>query len=224
MRKEITKYYNDLAKDYDEVRFSNSYGEYIHRQENDIIKKYLNEKEIEFNLDLACGTGRFLTYANYGADICTEMVDQSKSKYPYKHITIEDAEALSYKSSFFNNVISFHLLMHVDLNSIVKILDEANRVLKTGGYFIFDIPSQKRRKMTTYRSTTWHGANQISVKTLKALIGSKWALVSFHGIAFFPIHRIPVFIRRKIISFDTFMCNSFLKEYSSHLTFILRKQ
>ena len=47
MREEITKYYNDLAKDYDADRFSNSYGQYVHGQEDRIIARYLDEKEAE---------------------------------------------------------------------------------------------------------------------------------------------------------------------------------
>jgi ubiquinone/menaquinone biosynthesis C-methylase UbiE len=131
VKEEITKYYNDLAKDYDVERFSNSYGAYIHQQENEILKKYLSEKEIEFNLDLACGTGRFLKYADYGVDISQEMVKISNSE---------------------------------------------------------------------------------------------WELVSYHGIAFFPIHRISVKLRKVFIKLDNLLCNLFLKEYSSYLTFALKKR
>ena len=224
MNKEITKYYNDLAKDYDADRFSNSYGQYIHRQEDEILIKYLDEKETEFNLDLACGTGRFLKYADYGIDISKEMIEISKRKYPQKKISIEDAENLPYQNTFFDNVISFHLFMHLNASCMRKILCEVNRVLKKGGYFVFDVPSEKRRKFTGYRSSNWHGGNQVSIKSLKRLMGSEWELVTFHGTAFFPIHRLPEKLRRGLVIFDSFMCNSFLKEYSSHLIFILKKK
>lgn len=224
MKKEITKYYNDLAKDYDADRFSNSYGQYIHRQEDEILIKYLDKKETEFNLDLACGTGRFLKYADYGIDISKEMVEISKRKYPQKKITIDDAESLPYQNAFFDNVISFHLFMHLNSNCMRKILCEVNRVLKNGGHYIFDVPSEKRRKFTGYSSDNWHGGNQVSIKSLKRLMGSEWELVTFHGTAFFPIHRLTEKLRRRLVIFDSFMCNSFLKEYSSHLIFILKKK
>lgn len=224
MSEEITKYYNDLAKDYDADRFSNSYGQYIHRQEGEIIIKYLDEKETDFNLDLACGTGRFLKYADYGIDISKEMVEISKKKYPQKKISIEDAENLSFHDSFFNNVISFHFFMHLNISCMRNILNEVNRVLKKDGYFIFDIPSEKRRKFTGYQSSNWHGGNQISIKSLKKLISSEWELVATHGTVFFPIHRLPKKLRKGLVMFDSFMSNSFLKEYSSHLIFILRKK
>ncbi len=224
MKEEITQYYNDLAKDYDNNRFSNTYGQYIHKQEDEILIRYLGKKNTEFNLDIACGTGRFLKYTDYGIDISKEMVKISRKKFPKKRISIEDAESLSFEDSFFDNVISFHLFMHLNIVSFKTILIEVYRILKTGGYFIFDIPSEKRRKLSGYHSSNWHGGNQMSVKSIRSLIDPEWELVSFHGIAFFPIHRIPNKLRKRIVILDSFMSNSFLKEYSSHLIFILKKK
>lgn len=224
MREEITKYYNDLAKDYDADRFSNSYGQYVHGQEDRIIGRYLDEKKAEFNLDLACGTGRFLKYADFGADISKEMTEISKKKFPQKSISIQNAEDLSFEDSFFDNVLSFHLFMHLDERCMANILREVNRVLKKGGYFIFDVPSEKRRKLTGYRSVNWHGGNQISVQSLQDMMESTWEMHAFYGTVFLPIHRLPKKLRMGLVRFDNWMCNSFLKEYSSHLIFILKKK
>ena len=224
MKEEIKNYYNALAKDYDADRFSNSYGKYIHCQENAVLGKYLDENVTDGNLDIACGTGRFLNYAEAGIDFSEEMVAVSKRKYPAKNISVEDAESLPFESASFNNAISFHLFMHLEENSFIKILGEANRVLKKGGYFIFDIPSEKRRKLTSYKSSNWHGGNQLTVQSLKNLLHSDWELVSFYGTVFVPIHRFPRRLRNSIIRFDNFLCKSFLREYSSHLIFVLRKK
>lgn len=224
MKEAITHYYNELAKKYDEDRFSHSYGQYVHRQEDDVLKKYLDEEHIEGNLDLACGTGRFLKYANYGVDISDKMIEIAKAKYPKKNNTLADAENLSFQNSFFSNVISFHLFMHLDESAMRNILAEVYRVLKKGGLFIFDVPSEKRRKLTGYRSSNWHGGHQISSKALKLLVEPRWELLTFHGIAFLPIHRLPDALRKHLVPLDSYMCHSFLKEYSSHLIFILRKK
>jgi ubiquinone/menaquinone biosynthesis C-methylase UbiE len=224
MKEEIIQYYNELAKEYDVNRFSNSYGDYIHFQENRILKKYLNESDTKFNLDLACGTGRFLQYADYGLDISHEMVKVATQKFPQKKIAIGDATSVPFENSFFRNTISFHLLMHLDLSQVEKILSEINRITVAGGYFIFDIPSKKRRKITGYKATSWHGGNQIDLQTIKEISTSEWELVSYHGIAFFPIHRIPKRLRRFFIAIDNFLCDSIFKEYSSHLIFVLRKK
>jgi len=69
MKTEIIKYYDALADTYDTDRFSNSYGDYIHHQELRVLHKYLSKDAIAKNLDVACGTGRFLDFADYGMDI-----------------------------------------------------------------------------------------------------------------------------------------------------------
>lgn len=224
MKKEITKYYDNLANTYDENRFSNSYGKYIHQQENKIIHKYLNSNDIRNNIDIACGTGRFLHFADFGADISKKMVAFSKEKFSQKNIQIADAENLPFENNFLKNALSFHLFMHLELNQVKNITDEVHRILKKEGYFIFDIPSKKRRKLTHYKTSGWHGANQATVKDILKITGDKWELSNYYGIAFFPIHRIPFKIRKYFIWLDTILCKSPLKEYSSHLIFILKKK
>jgi ubiquinone/menaquinone biosynthesis C-methylase UbiE len=224
VKEEINQYYDKIAENYDSSRFSNSYGKYINNQENRILKKYLNQENVKLNLDLACGTGRFLNYADYGIDISSEMIKISKSKFPSKNIIIGDAEQLPYKNEYFENTISFHLFMHLDITTMEKILSEVSRVTKKEGLFIFDIPSLKRRKISGYQSESWHGGNQIEVEKLKSITYKDWNMECYCGIAFFPIHRIPKKIRKFFILIDNILCESFLKEYSSHLTFVLRKK
>jgi len=224
LKAEIIKYYDNLAENYDTDRFSNSYGKYIHQQELRILKKYLPLESIDKNLDLACGTGRFLDFAKYGTDISSEMIKVSKSKFPNKDITKGDAEQLHFEDSFFEKVFSFHLLMHLDLESFTKILKEVSRVCVDHGYYIFDIPSKKRRQLFGFKKTSWHGGYQISFNELKSILSTDWHVENFHGIAFFPIHRIPKKLRKFFIWLDTLLCNSIFKEYRSHLVFILRKK
>ncbi len=224
MKETILEYYNTLAKSYDENRFSNTYGKYIHKQEIEIIERYLSAKSISKNLDVACGTGRFLTYADYGVDLSPEMVNVSRQKYPQKSISVGNATSLDVEDSFFDNVTSFHLMMHLDKVLLVQILDEVNRVCKKDGYFIFDIPSKKRRKLMNYQSQSWHGGYQIAVEELVEISKKGWKEVSYHGVAFFPIHRIPKRFRKWFTRLDSLLCNSIFKEYSSHLVFILKKK
>lgn len=224
MQELIKKYYDDLAEKYDESRFSNSYGKFIHSQETKVLKKYISKNSIERNLDLACGTGRFLKFANYGVDISSNMIEVAKSKFPEVNFKMADGEQLPFDDGYFENIISFHLMMHLDENKVLKILSEVNRVLKNGGYFIFDIASEKRRKLTSYSGNSWHGNYQINLKQLNKWIKQDWKLINYHGIAFFPTHRISPSFRKKLLPIDNFFCNSILREYSSYLIFILKKK
>ncbi|BDD05551.1 class I SAM-dependent methyltransferase [Aureibacter tunicatorum] len=224
MKAEIIRYYDSLARIYDKDRFSNSYGKYIHSQELKVLNKYLSKKKIDKNLDLACGTGRFLDFAKYGADISLEMIKLSRDKFPSKIIVHGDAEELRFEDKSFENVYSFHLLMHLDLETLTRIQKEVSRICKANGLFIFDIPSEKRRRLFGFKRTSWHGGYQISYDELKGIINNDWEIVDYHGVAFFPIHRIPKKFRKLFIPLDTIFCNSIFKEYSSHLIFILKKK
>jgi hypothetical protein len=66
--------------------------------------------------------------------------------------------------------------------------------------------------------------NQINLKELKELVKENWELVSYHGIAFFPIHLIHKRFRKYIIPLDNLLCNSIFKEMSSHIIYILKKK
>jgi len=224
LSKEITTYYNNLAKEYDKDRFENSYGQYIHTQEERIVSQFLTTSNISDNLDLACGTGRFLKYAQHGSDISKEMIKMANEKLQSKNLSVESAQATTFRDKSFQNITCFHLMMHLDNKVLQEILAEANRIMRKGGLFIFDIPSYKRRKLKSARKEKWHGSNSISKNNLLQLIDKKWELVSYQGVAFFPIHRIPKPLRKYVIHLDNLFCNSILKEYSSHLVFILKKR
>ena len=222
MNTSIKNYYNNLATTYDENRFANTYGQFIDQQEKQIIQNVMGDKGK--TLDMACGTGRFLDFANYGIDISAEMIKVAKNKFPTKELFVENAEQTHFEDAFFDNILSFHLFMHLDEKVTGNILQEAHRILKKGGRLIFDIPSAKRRKAINYKADNWHGANAFSVKEINNLVGDKWKWVNYQGILFLPIHRFPIVFRKFIIPFDTMLCRSFLKEYSSYLVIILEKK
>lgn len=224
VKTEIIQYYNKLALEYDKDRFANSYGNYINIQENQVINKYLSKDDYVRNLDIACGTGRFLKYADYGIDISKEMVSVSKNKYPNKNISIGDIENLPYEKAFFKNVFSFHLFMHLEFQQLETIFKKVSKVVEKNGLFIFDIPSKKRRKLTKYKASSWHGGNQVNLTELKELSKEHWELIAIHGIGFFPIHLIPKKIRKYIIPLDNMLSNSIFKEMSSHIIYILKKK
>ena len=58
--------------------------------------------------------------ADYGMDISSEMVRVSLKKFPDKNFT-GDAEGSSFEDNYFENVISFHLFMHLDLKALENI-------------------------------------------------------------------------------------------------------
>jgi len=223
MNTEIIKYYDDLAKNYDKDRFRNTYGKYIDYQEKTIVRKLIGNIDEDRILDMACGTGRFLEFAEYGIDISSEMINEAKLKYPRKNLFKENALNTHFEDSSFDTILSFHLFMHLNRETTEKLLDEAHRILKTGGKIIFDIPSKKRRIFTNYKAKNWHGANAFTVKEMSEMTKDKWRIKSYFGILFFPIHRGPQKIRKYLLNLDILLCQSLMKEYSSYLIFSLEK-
>lgn len=223
MNDKILDYYNNLAPLYDKSRFGNSYGKFIDAQEKILLKKLIPKDEDRMILDLGCGTGRLLEFANHGTDISSKMIKIANNKHFSKKIVLSDSVQSSFKDSAFDLIFSFHLIMHLDLNSTKLLFEETRRILKTGGKFIFDVPSKKRRKLTNHKSKNWHGANDFNVNEIRSMLNDEWRINNYYGILFFPIHRIPTKLRKLLLQYDTKVCNSIIKEYSSYLTFVIEK-
>ena len=224
MKEEIKAYYDHLAPTYDQDRFANTYGQYIHQQEIKVLNNYLQKSSRQHNLDLACGTGRFLDFASVGLDVSKKMIATAQTKFPDKDLVLGDATDLPFAEKTFDHALCFHLFMHLERISMEQILCEVNRVLKPGGHFIFDVPSRKRRVLTGHRSQGWHGGHELDVHTIQEIGRGSWDLQAFYGVAFFPVHRIPQRIRRYFVKLDGILGASVLKEFSSHLIFILKKK
>ncbi len=221
----IKAYYDKLAQDYEADRFHNSYGQYIQAQELRILHKYLAAPCQGSCLDLACGSGRYLKFASHGFDISPKMIAVAQAKHPEIEFEVGDAIALPYADGSFTDCLSFHLMMHLELESLQKILKEVQRILKPGGQFILDLPSAKRRKLINYQAEGWHGAFSMDIKGMKDILGADWQLQAYHGIALFPIHHIPQKLRPLMRRIDSLLCRiPFLKDYASYLIIVLKKR
>lgn len=224
MNEEIKKYYNDLAATYDSNRFHNSYGKYIDQQERTFLNNILATKQLSKTLDIGCGTGRFLDFANFGIDISPFMIEIAKKKFPNKEIKEGSALNIPFKDSSFEAIFSIHVVMHLDEEVTKKFLDESYKKLNSNGTLIFDFPSKKRRRTTHYKTNSWHAANQFSIKEILQMTEEHWILKNYRGILFLPIHRFPSPIRGFFIKIDNYLCQSFLKEYASYVVIELEKK
>ena len=223
MNPEVTDYYNAIAPDYDLSRFGNTYGQFIQEQEHSILQLLLEDQSLDKIIDLGCGTGRFLNFAQFGVDISEQMLEIAQSKFPTKSLFHENATHTHFPNQNFSCAFSFHVFMHLNPIIVQNFIDEAYRILKPGGKFIFDIPSKKRRRLVNYKTDGWHGANDFTIQEIKGMVNGKWEISFSRGILFLPIHRFPKTVRKAFVKLDTFLCRSFLKEYSSYLVFELKK-
>lgn len=213
----IRKYYNDLAENYDDDRFNNSYGSFIHEQECTLLNRLIPSDSEERVLDLACGTGRLTAFATDGSDFSENMIRIAEKRFPNKFFRVEDAANSGWPNEQFKTVFSFHMFMHLNKEKSKAIFDSIHRIVKKGGTFIFDFPSHKRRALSLRRQKGWHGNNTMTIKEVKELLGPSWEVRTIEGILFLPIHRFPKSLRAKLTRLDTFLCNSLLKEFASYI-------
>ena len=220
---EIKKYYDELASIYDNNRFENSYGKYVDLQERAFFKSRITKTENSKILDLGCGTGRFLSFANFGVDISPNMIAESKLKFPNIEFSEGSVSNIPFENNFFETIFSMHVIMHLNCEITKDFLDESHKKLQENGRLIFDFPSKKRRNLFKYKSNNWHGANSFSIDEINLIIHRKWKMTKLQGILFLPIHRFPKFSRAFFVKIDTLLCKSFLKEYASYCIIELKK-
>jgi SAM-dependent methyltransferase len=106
-------------------------------------------------LDLGCGKGHLTAYLNtlgldaHGIDLKNLEGDQQQvkdskwrknywetfaNKYGCRYKTYNGAE-IPYRNGFFDAVVAYAVVEHVDELQLEKLLQDARRVLKSGGYF-----------------------------------------------------------------------------------------
>lgn len=217
----ILQYYDQLAPDYDHDRFGNSYGRFIDSRERAVLAHLLPRHHGGVVLDLACGSGRLLDFADFGVDASSEMVAIARQKHPNKTIHVADAAHIPLADGSVDTIISFHLFMHLDWDKIHAILAECHRVLRNGGRVIFDVPSADRRRLLRHQPQGWHGAFSASVPQWHQVPG--FSVGRTFGVLFLPIHRFPAAIRPLLTRLDAALCGSFLKAYSSYLIIEFQK-
>lgn len=220
----IKNYYNQLASEYDNDRFNNSYGQYLHFQERQILVQRLGHLSKKTILDMGCGTGRFLDFAKNGVDFSEGMLEEAKTKFPNHHLIVSDISNMPFEKKSFEAIYSLHVFMHLDLETIQKTIGEAHRILKPNGILIFDFPSKARRDLINYQKEGWHGNTALDINSIQQLIGDSFEMEGYEGVLFFPIHRVPVVMRSFFRKIDSWLGKSFLKKWASYHFVFLRKK
>lgn len=112
----------------------------------DVIKKYAHGNI----LDIGCGFGTHLEKLRglgelYGIDITEELLEKIKKSYPYIHFVRAPAEAIPFDDNFFDLIFSIEVVEHLKEPEIM--FKEVRRVLKPGGYFIFQTPNYPVKRL-----------------------------------------------------------------------------
>lgn len=225
MQDPIFTYYQELARQYDKARFGSAYGRYIHRQEFQFLTEQLSQIPTGQALELACGTGRLLAFADTGLDFSPNMLELARERWPDKTLVQADATAIPFPDGHFKAIYTLHFIMHLSKGKTREVLEEAYRVLEPGGLLICDFPSYRRRRLTGgHRTGHWHASNSFSLAGWQDFTAENWKLRDWQGVLFFPIHRIPLRLRWQLRRTDDWFCRHFFKEFASYLLVCMQKR
>jgi SAM-dependent methyltransferase len=115
-----------------------------------VVKAAKDRVGSEFNVvDLGSGRGEWLKilsengFTATGVERSREFVEATRRK----GFNVEDVDALEYLSSLSDSSVSivsgFHIIEHFTFSYMVRVFDEALRVLAPGGMIIFETPNPK---------------------------------------------------------------------------------
>ena len=218
---DIESYYAAAASTYDQVRFGNSYGRYLDAQERAALRKWLcGAARI---LEIGCGTGRLLDLATDGIDRSPEMLAVAREKHPGRRVLQALGARTPFEDGSFDAIFAMHVFMHLPKKEIGQILGECHRLLRTGGTLVFDVPSQPRRGVSSFRPSSWHCGTAYSPEELRATC-KEWKWQGLRGLLAFPIHRLPNWLKPAFRPIDSAIGRSPLQRWCSYYLVRLEKQ
>jgi len=156
-------------------------------------------------LDLGCGYGEDLIHFQkegfevYGIDVSEKMVKESKDKCKLAKVSVSSFEKLPYENNTFDVIFSRYALQHSE--KIAPIFEEAYRVLKKGGEFVFLVTHPLRHYFEKKTKDYW---KQEICSTL--ILGGQIRVEE-------PSHRLNEYLNKKILSkFDLI---EFIEDFDS---------
>ncbi len=152
-------------KDYSPERLDVSNDNNIARAAAHVYRYELSKKVISHKyqfpkiLDIACGTGygsqtlsEITKSQVFGVDVSSEAVSQAIAGYARKniHFKLGSIIDIPYKNKFFDAVVCFETIEHIQPGLTLKALSEMKRVLKRGGTLFISTPNKLVEDVAKY--------------------------------------------------------------------------
>lgn len=147
MKNKIKEFYGEptITEEYLSKRFTSVSGIKLHEREINTINDFFAIINPEKIIDLATGPARISKdiknfKKGWGIDSSERMVKMAKNILQEEKWSIlkGDAFNIPFPTDFFDCVVSFRFIFHFDDNNRKRIFNEIWRVLKLGGYLIFE--------------------------------------------------------------------------------------
>ncbi len=135
-------------------------GSYLTRREWGFIDGFLNDHAVGLCLDLACGTGRIsIPVVQRGINIVSVDYDLEALRVLEQkqngslEVVRGDGTSLPFRRSVFDCVICIQAMGNIDPELFIR---ECSRVLKRGGYLLFNISNKRSYKCVIHRVLSRH--------------------------------------------------------------------
>lgn len=79
-------------------------------------------------LDVGCGDGRFIAYADVGVDFSKGMLKRAKRRYPHRNFVCASILHIPFKDKAFSRAYTIDVLLHIHPNKRNMALKEVARV------------------------------------------------------------------------------------------------
>lgn len=141
-QEKVLRCYNQVADDYAAERRDELSKKHFDRL---LLKEFASvNKDKGLCADFGCGPGqttRFL-YDNgikdiIGIDLSPGMISAARRLSPQIKFETGDLLNIAYPSEYLGSALAFYAIVHFTHDQIRKCFEEINRVLKTGGDFLF---------------------------------------------------------------------------------------
>lgn len=154
-------------------------GQTSNRVKNDHLARYNFIKDFIKNkivLDVACGTGYgtrmikdFGAKKVFGVDLSDAAIKHAINNYACENLVFKcgNAAQLNFEEKYFDVIISFETIEHLNAQTRDKYLNELYRVLKNDGTLILSTPN---RIVVSPHSSTPHYPHHIIEYNLKELV------------------------------------------------------
>jgi ubiquinone/menaquinone biosynthesis C-methylase UbiE len=158
-----------------------------HLAEYVFAERFVDNKSV---LEIGCGTGfgaahlSQFTSKMVATDIWAEGVSHCQAKYKQDNLVfmLADGTKLPFEADSFDVVMSFHVIEHIEPESVSNYLSEIKRVLRRGGVFLVSTPNSRIRLLPFQRP--WNPAHkkEYNDKELKKLLGKVFGEVKVYGL------------------------------------------
>lgn len=179
----FTEYYRKkhVTGTYDSQREGTEYRRKKRALELRIFLDLIDKKSSDNVLELGCSSGFLTKYLGKVTAIDTSegMIEVAGKKNPEAKCIHADMFDMPFKDKTYDKVVTMRVWNHLDENDLKKAIKEAKRVLKRGGYLIFDIEESnwKRRAIgKIYQGlfrTTGYKIYQYSLKEIRSLLAKE---------------------------------------------------